>query len=881
MDQRIKQALEGKQGSYILPFFWQHGEDEATLRDYMRAIYEANIREVCVECRPHPDFCGPKWWQDLDVILDEARARGMRVWILDDDHFPTGHCNGALENADPQLCKQYLTFKDTEAVGPAPGTVVDVDAMLHPAPLPFPAPTTDMFGQPLITRDFDDDRPLKLVACRMVGGKLGETIDLTAQAVESGWGQFAWDVPEGHWKLYAVYLTHNGGGRPDYFNICDRDSVRVLIDTVYEAHYARYKDDFGKTVAGFFSDEPLVGNTPAYQPVDAIVGHSVLPLTWCPELTQTVGEDFALQAPLLWFEGVDAGQTAAVRCRYMDVLTRLIEKNFSKQIGDWCAAHGVEYIGHLVEDNNVSFGLGSSLGHYFRGLNGQHFAGVDATGGQVFPGGEDRVGGGGFPTPYYPNGTWYHFVLGKLGSSHSHIDPRKQGRAMCELFGAYGWGFGVRDMKYLADHMMVRGINRLVPHAFSPAPFPDPDCPPHFYAHGENPQYRHFATLMAYCQRVCHLIDGGQNVPDVAVLYEGESIWAGRADFIQDVCRTLAEHQIDYDILPADVFNEKNDLFVNAQLQDGKLVVNGREYGALILSSAAFVPAGVAAFSRQAEAAGFPVLCVDRLPAGLCEGGQADFRGKAISLEELAPCLADQAGVRLSKCFPGLRVYHYRGEGDRYLLSNESTGSVFEGEVSVADGGEPFLYDPLANALRPVESRVENGRRICQVKVEPYELLVLGFDAEAAPAAQPAAGETVQPLTGWTISLAAAKEYPAFRDAWESEEPVPVSGKYPDFSGFATYETTFESDGSPATLEIADVRDCALVFLNGKQAGERICPPYRFPLAPKAGKNTLRIEVATNLERWFNASDAPKFFMSLPRKAKAPAGLVGPVVLRK
>ena len=90
MSQTIERILNDQHENYILPFFWQHGEDEDTLRDYMRAIDEANIGAVCVESRPHPDFCGDKWWQDMDVILDEARKRNMKVWILDDSHFPTG-----------------------------------------------------------------------------------------------------------------------------------------------------------------------------------------------------------------------------------------------------------------------------------------------------------------------------------------------------------------------------------------------------------------------------------------------------------------------------------------------------------------------------------------------------------------------------------------------------------------------------------------------------------------------------------------------------------------------------------------------------------------------------------------------------------------------
>ena len=71
MDTRLLQVLKGEEENYILPFFWQHGEDEATLREYMNVIHNANIGAVCVEARPHPDFAGPKWWQDMDVIIDE------------------------------------------------------------------------------------------------------------------------------------------------------------------------------------------------------------------------------------------------------------------------------------------------------------------------------------------------------------------------------------------------------------------------------------------------------------------------------------------------------------------------------------------------------------------------------------------------------------------------------------------------------------------------------------------------------------------------------------------------------------------------------------------------------------------------------------------
>lgn len=74
----IARLLAGESDNHILPFFWQHGEDEATLRELMAAIDGANCKAVCVESRPHPDFCGPKWWADMDVILTRPAAAGCR-----------------------------------------------------------------------------------------------------------------------------------------------------------------------------------------------------------------------------------------------------------------------------------------------------------------------------------------------------------------------------------------------------------------------------------------------------------------------------------------------------------------------------------------------------------------------------------------------------------------------------------------------------------------------------------------------------------------------------------------------------------------------------------------------------------------------------------
>ena len=499
MNRKVKDLLAGRGGNYILPFFWQHGEEEATLREYVRVIHNSNIGAVCVESRPHPDFCGPKWWQDMDAILDEAKKLGMKVWILDDSHFPTGFCNGALVNGPDELRRQSVTGKALAQV--REGESVILEKAEYEKPAAFQPSIVEQYLK-CSDKTFDDDVLLGVIAVKDGGNSLEDLI-LLKESGENEERCIRFTAEDGDYTLYACHLTRNRGPHRDYMNMMDAESCHKLIEAVYEPHYAHYKEEFGKTIAGFFSDEPEIGNGHLYEMGKTLPEIEDQP--WSREVQAELigkwGENWVSYLPLLWNESFSGDLTAKVRYDFMDTVTRKVEKDFSWQIGDWCRAHGVEYNGHLIEDDHQHYRCGSSLGHFFRGLSGEDMAGIDDIGGQVLPQGEDiqlqkRFGG-------MRDGVFYHYALGKLGASAAAIEPLKKGRTMCEIFGNYGWQEGTYLEKYLADHFMVRGINHFVPHAFSAKNFPDPDCPPHFYAHGHNPQYRHFGRLMEYMNRIC------------------------------------------------------------------------------------------------------------------------------------------------------------------------------------------------------------------------------------------------------------------------------------------------------------------------------------------------------------------------------------------
>ena len=883
---KIGELLVGKGENYILPFFWQHGEDEETLREYMKAIHESNIGAVCIEARPHEDFCGPKWWQDLDIIMDEARKRDMKVWILDDAHFPTGYANGAVETAPPELCKQYLFMFYTDFYSNLPNVTLNVRELMRDAP-----PTKAIAQNP--KRVFDDDKIVSVVASRITSGNdIDDTLlDLT-NMVQGDW--LYWQSPpEGMWRIYVVFTTRNKGGRTDYINMLDYDSCKLMLDNIYEKHYERYSDDFGKTIAGFFSDEPALGNLPGLHEYDESIGRKRMPLPWNKDMpgcmSEALGKDWARFLPALWYKAGSDAFTAHIRHAYMNAATRLIEKNFSGQLGKWCEEHGVMYIGHVIEDNNQHARLAASMGHFYRSMGGQHMSGIDVIGDQILVGGENH-----YRFRQLDNGSdgeFYHYALSKLGSSHAHIDPKKQGRAMCEVFGAYGWGAGTRLMKYLTDHIIVRGINYVVPHAFSPKAFPDPDCPPHMYAHGKNPLYRHFGKLMSYMNRLCHIFNGGVHIPDVAVLYHGEAEWVGDYMLVQKPARVLTESQIDFDIIPSDVFADIGEF--NSKL-DGKLVVNGEEYKALVIPYSQFITAATARFICNNP--DFAVVFIEALPEGIsdiADPAQSEklmeaVRGcKTVELCELVGFLEKKSlhSIKLSPGFKNICVYHYKnGANEYYMLSNESGRDVFEGFAELPTIGAPIRFDAMENRLYGIESESLGGSTRVKLRLEPYEAAVICFgevDGELQEAQNP--GETVTELGGtWQVSLCEAENYPAFETLCEMTELSDIGMKQPLFSGFIRYETDFSHSGGAAVLELEDAFEGVEVWLNGEYAGMKICPPYRFELNDiKPGTNSLRIEVANTLDRRVRGILGNSFGIKSRRSTIIePSGIIGKVSLR-
>ena len=584
------------------------------------------------------------------------------------------------------------------------------------------------------------------------------------------------------------------------------------------------------------------------------------------------------------------------RMQFADIAARLYGENFCEQIGDWCRQHGVEYIGHVIEDGGMHAHMGIGAGHYFHALWGQDMAGIDVVLQQIRPGLDDckfhSVGGN---LGYH--GELYHYALAKLAASLAHMDSKKKGRALCEVFGAYGWAEGLKLMKWLLDHMLVNGINYFVPHAFSMKDFPDPDCPPHFYARGMNPQFPYFKNLMEYCNRVSHLISNGVHIPAVAVVYPAEQEWAGEYLPVEAIGKQLLRNQIDYEILPTDVL-------LTMTVVEGKLKWENEQVPVLILSGSRCITKMLADWLCKAAEKGLKIVVVGQKPLAMDNNGilrewtsQIKDNLTICEQEDLADILysfgVDE--IKTKKYEPWLRYYHYKHQnGEFWLFMNQSETEEINTSLCFEDGMMDShkidkecscWYQAWENTVEPCEWDENND---LSLQLVPGEMKVL-YMGDCTPYAKILAEkQEIMKLKKATDSQTGKIEI--VPDAWklwikdtgtekyvlqEREKTGDFCRKHPYFCGVMRYETTvFLPKIKSCELNLGEVYETAHVLVNEKEAGVRVALPYSFEIGKllHEGENRIIVEVVNTL-----ANRQRDFFsMTMPIE---PSGLIGAVTL--
>lgn len=863
MNQRLKVCMEGTYENNIAPFFWQHGDSHEALASMIDIIRSAHMDAFCVESRVHEEFGREKWWDDFGYILEEAKKRDMKVWLLDDKYFPSGFANGYLMD-HPELIRRMIREQHVDVVGPQKQISL------------------------LSNHCKEGEELLYVLAYNRAedGAIIPETcLELTDRIHD---GLLLWDVPQGYWRVFYLIETTAVIAATDdskyYIDMMSEASCHAMIDAVYEPHYKHFSAYFGNTFLGFFSDEPCLSNEKGTY--GSVLGKKEVPLPWNRELIRMMADRSAVsewevisRLPGLWHDM--ASDTDVVRYFYMDAVSERYRRCFSRQLGDWCCDHGVRYIGHVIEDMNTHMRLGYGCSHFFRAMDGQDMAGADVVLHQIVPGFSDMTHHAMIADHGVADPEFFDYTLAKLAASASHLDPKKRNRCMCEVFGAYGWAEGLPMMKYLADHMIVNGVNYFIPHAFT-THYPNADCPPHFWANGRNPQFAYFGSLMDYMNRCVHLLSDGRHCADVAVYYNAEGEWcAGEHMLFQRIAKLLTQNQIDFDIVPFDSLRDF------ATVLDGHLCINEESYGALLVSYSERLPYEVMKTFGELAEQGLSIIFADGLPETTVGSQKGEEMGQ-IKTEQLVSVVLNEISTYLEnagkKSFfvkescSHLRFYHVKQKNaDTIMLYNDSIFQDVDTEVKLPFAGDLIWYDPWSGELW--KEQTKDGW--VRLQLARYSTLFIMSEAGRMPEnsiRQKKCFEQIAYKPELTYDIYIREPGGEERLYATKSTLINLSSPehLPHFCGTIRYVTTFEAEEKDVYIgiDLGLVGETAEVVINGHNCGLRVQQPYRFSIenAIKQGENRLEVLVTNNPA--YRERDDFSRMLALP-----PSGLLGDVVL--
>ena len=119
---------------------------------------------------------------------------------------------------------------------------------------------------------------------------------------------------------------------PDLFS---KEAVEYFINNTHEVYYKRFKEHFGKTIVGIFTDEPSIGHyclgtrIPYYDGMEK-------------DYKDLCGGDF--------FSDVKSADDSFYKYAMQLVSNKFCE-NYLCRISRWCEERGIKSTGHLMEEN--------------------------------------------------------------------------------------------------------------------------------------------------------------------------------------------------------------------------------------------------------------------------------------------------------------------------------------------------------------------------------------------------------------------------------------------------------------------------------------------------------------------------------------------------
>jgi len=416
-----------------------------------------------------------------------------------------------------------------------------------------------------------------------------ERIDLTSLVSN---GVLVWKAPAGKWKLMSFNLEYNIDTRLDYM---DGEAIDKFISFTYNEYAKRFGQYLGNTIQKtFFDDVGYLGNSRYWN------------VALTEQFEKRYNKNAILYYPALWYNiGPD---TEAARTAFFGLRAEMIGEGYPRKVAEWSERHGVSSMGH--PPGNYEPTTVDMYGDPFKYYRHTQIPLMDAIHGYPY-------GRPGF----------------KLVSSAADVLDRPV--VAVEIFGNYEADIDSFMLYRGTMEVMARGVNFIVPHGmwYSPDIVKIPPLIAH-YSKILGPALHNYSDYVA---RSVSLLQGGNRVADIALLYPIQSLEAwyqfdsGRPGVGKDVPPHTDYNKIG-DLLTGQIRQDFTFLHPEEFLKDkyivkrGKIILNtqntGQAYKLLIMPSMKVLSVETLKRISDFYNSGGKVLATNQLPSKSAEFGR-------------------------------------------------------------------------------------------------------------------------------------------------------------------------------------------------------------------------------------------------------------------
>lgn len=486
-----------------------------------------------------PPFMSEDYLERIGWTVQWCRELGMRIWIYDELNWPSGTAAGLVAKRHPDAIASNL-YLETYTENPPEN--LDSDPSVVHVYRPEPG------GRTVVYRRVKD-----------------LTVNITVKGC-----------------LWT-------GSEPGMLDLLSRDAVGAFIEEAYEPIARRFPEELGRTIVGFFTDEPSIAP-----------GH----IPWTAELParfrERFGYDIVERLHELNFPSPDSERT---RMHFWQLVSEMSSEAYTGQIAKWCEEHGLLLTGHMVWEED-------SHSVWYQGDSGMHQMKMQVPGCDLLQ----------TPTNFDRDAGWY--TTGNASLAKIPKDPASAARwtgrqrVMCEAYGVMPWHKAMADEKRLTDWLVALGVNLINDNslisdisgfrkrAISGKHFTQPWWP---FAH----------IYYDYAARICGISARSALDTKLLVLYPSTTWWCNvvrvqeaSPEFralevaFDDTVDALVKTHWDFEMLFEDILS-------GSRVENGVLAASGGEFRAVVAAGVTRLRPEPAAKLEQFAASGGAVILVD------------------------------------------------------------------------------------------------------------------------------------------------------------------------------------------------------------------------------------------------------------------------------